>query len=114
MPFNPNRLPPTVHDVYKKGPSLWVLTVKTAIEVGITDVNKLTDIAFHQHNPDLEGRALEVGETDLIAQWKYFRRLIQGMAKAYSVPHEDRLLENVSLDFGHQDFHYPVELLPKK
>ncbi|MEZ5427641.1 MAG: hypothetical protein R2747_15340 [Pyrinomonadaceae bacterium] len=84
MPFNPNRLPPTVHDVYKKGPSLWVLTVKTAIEVGITNTNILTDIAFYQHNPDLEGRALEVGETDLIAQWKYFQRLIRGMLKSYA------------------------------
>ncbi|MEZ5427644.1 MAG: hypothetical protein R2747_15355 [Pyrinomonadaceae bacterium] len=83
MAFNPRLLPPTVYDVYKKGPSLWTLTVQTAIEVGITDLNKLTDIAFHQHNPDLMGRSIKTGERNLIEQWQYFQRLIRGMVRSF-------------------------------
>ncbi|MEZ5427639.1 MAG: hypothetical protein R2747_15330 [Pyrinomonadaceae bacterium] len=90
MPFNPNRLPPTVYDIYKKGPGLWVLTVQTAIEVGITDINKLTDIAFYQHNPDLKGRSIKLGETQLIEQWQYFQRLIRGLAKSYMEENESQ------------------------
>ncbi|MEZ5427645.1 MAG: hypothetical protein R2747_15360 [Pyrinomonadaceae bacterium] len=83
MPFNPKLLPPTVYDVYKKGPGLWVLTVKTAVEVGIRDINKLTDIAFYQHNPDLKGRSIKLGENGLIEQWQYFQRLVKGILKSY-------------------------------
>lgn len=76
MSFNPKLLPPTVYEVYKHGPMAWILVIKTAIELKITNIDKLTNIAFFLHHPELNGRPLVVGETKLIAQWKGFRTLI--------------------------------------
>lgn len=77
MPFNPKLLPPTLYEAYKKGPTSWVFVIKTAIELGIKDTDKLTDIVFYLHHTELKGRQLWVGETKLIGSWKLFRFLIK-------------------------------------
>lgn len=77
MTFNPKLLPPTLYEAYKKGPTSWVFVIKTAIELGIRNSDKLTDIVFYLHHPELKGRQLRVGETKLIESWKLFRFLIK-------------------------------------
>lgn len=77
MTFNPKQLPPTVYDIYKLGPIGWIFVVQTAIQLKITNINELTNIAFHLHHPELKGRSLQIGETQLIGQWKGFRALIK-------------------------------------
>lgn len=78
MVFNPRRLPKPVYEMYKLGPDNWVRTVKSAIQMKITNINKLTDIAFYLNNPDLKGRPLKIGETWLAAKWNYYRLIING------------------------------------
>lgn len=53
------------------------------MDVGITNADKLTDIAFYLHYPDLEGRPLKLGETELVESWKNFRRLIKPLISAF-------------------------------
>ena len=77
MSFHPKQLPTTVRRAFQEGPIAWIFIVKTAIQENIRDINKLTDMVFYLHNPELIGRQLRVGETKLIAEWKRYRALIR-------------------------------------
>lgn len=82
MAFHPEHLPTTVYDIYKCGPVAWILVVQSAVQVRITNIDTLTNIAFYLHHPELDGRPLRKDETKLITQWKAFRTLIKPI-----VPH---------------------------
>ena len=56
MSFHPEQLPTTVKRAFQEGPTAWVFIVKTAIQENIRDINKLTDMVFYLHNPELIGR----------------------------------------------------------
>lgn len=86
MPFNPNHLPPTVYEAYKKGPTAWIFVIRTAIEVGYKNPDKLTDIAFYLHHPELGGETIKMNDTKLIAQWKGFRQIIKTLLSILSIP----------------------------
>lgn len=77
MSFDPKTLPPTVYEIYQNGQSWWIFTVLTAIQLKITDINLLTNIAFYMHYPELNGRPLRSDEKKLIADWKSFRARIK-------------------------------------
>lgn len=77
MSFSPNKLPNTVKKAYELGPLAWVHVIRTAINVGMRDLDELADIAFYLHYPDLKGRPLKVGETELVEQWVSLRSLIK-------------------------------------
>lgn len=77
MSFSPDKLPNTVKKVYELGPLAWVLVVRTAIDIGMRNLDELADIAFYLHYPDLKGRQLKVGETELVEQWVSLRSLIK-------------------------------------
>jgi hypothetical protein len=76
MSFDPSKLPSSVSAAYRMGPMAWPLVLEKAIQAGITDVNKLTDIVFYLHNPGRNGRPLTAAEAGPISQWKNFRSLI--------------------------------------
>lgn len=88
MAFHPEHLPPTVYEIYKKGPSMWMFAVQAAIPYGITNSDTLTNMAFYMHHPELDGRPLRKDETKLIAEWKSFRTKIKPLVpiwvKVYS------------------------------
>ncbi len=86
MTFNPKKLPPTVYDAYKMGVSGWMLAVQRAIELGITDINKLTDMVFFVHHPELNGRPLKSDETKLISEWRDFRSLVKPIVVGSKTP----------------------------
>jgi hypothetical protein len=77
MSFDPKTLPPTVYEIYQKGSAYWMFTVLTAIQLKITDINLLTNIAFFMHYPELYGRAIRSDEKKLIADWQSFRARIK-------------------------------------
>lgn len=54
-----------------------MFTVLTAIQLNITDINLLTNIAFFMHYPELNGRPIRSDEKKLIADWKSFRARIE-------------------------------------
>jgi len=53
--------------------------VRTAVENGIRDVDRLASIVFYLHHPERNGRAIDPSETAMIAQWKNWRTLIKPM-----------------------------------
>lgn len=77
MAFNPESLPSKVYEAYKLGPAMWPLVVERAIEAKITNVNRVTDIMFYLHHPELKGRSLRSDETGLTNEWKGFREMIR-------------------------------------
>jgi hypothetical protein len=77
MSFDPRKLPAGVYQAFRQGPMAWPLVVQRAIQAGIRDTDKLTDIVFFLHHPERAGRALAPHEGALINQWKSFRNLVQ-------------------------------------
>jgi hypothetical protein len=47
--------------------------VRLAHQQGITDENKLTNLVFHAHHPDLKGRRIRKDERDLAQEWLRIR-----------------------------------------
>lgn len=86
MAFHPEQLPITVYEIYKCGPVAWILTVQSAVQVKITNIDTLTNIAFYLHHPELSGRRLRKDETKLIAEWKAYRTKIKPL-----IPHWIRI-----------------------
>lgn len=104
MSFNPKTLPPTVYDSYLAGKGSWVRTVSFAIDYGISDKNKLTNIAFYLHHPELEGRPLKKEESLFIAEWKLFQsivvlKLFQSKSLPKSV-NDDTLADHLVFNFS--------------
>lgn len=90
MKFNPKILPYNVKKIYKLGPLAWIYVIRVAINEGISDIDFLTDIAFYLHHPELKGRSLEIGETDLIESWTSFRSLIKPLLNEVPKIKKDR------------------------
>lgn len=83
MSFDPQKLPSKVYQSYKMGVMAWPLTIQQALYSGIHDLNKLTDIVFYLHYPDLVGRSLGPDDTELIKKWKAFRGLVASRRAAH-------------------------------
>ena len=83
MAFDPKKLPAKVYETYKMGVLAWPLAVQEALESGILDLNKLTDIVFYLHHPELVGRSLAANDTALIKKWKLYRGLIASRQAEY-------------------------------
>lgn len=76
MAFDPKKLPARVYEAYKMGVMAWPLVIQEALDAGIYDLNKLTDILFHIHHPERKGRALTADESGSIKKWKAYRGMI--------------------------------------
>lgn len=98
MAFNQNKLPKLVREGFNRGTKMWIDTVKKALEVDYTNVDKLTDMVFYMHHPELLGRPLRVGESKLIAEWKFYRTLIRVLVSAATT-----VKEVISEDPKHSD-----------
>lgn len=96
MAFHPEHLPITVFEVYKQGPVGWMLVIQTALQVGIRNIDALTNIAFYLHHPELDGRPLRKDEIKLIAQWKGFRTGIKPLLSPVSINNSNSSLKPVS------------------
>jgi hypothetical protein len=83
MAFDPKKLPSKVYEAYKLGVMAWPLTIQEALESDILDLNKLTDIVFYLHHPELVGRSLAANDTALIRKWKLYRGLIASRQAEY-------------------------------
>lgn len=56
MAFHISELPESVQTLFNKNihsPALWPTVVQEAVQQGVTDPNKLADIVFYLHHPDL-------------------------------------------------------------
>ena len=83
MSFDPKKLPSKVYEAYKMGVMAWPLVIQEALDAGILDLNKLTDIVFYLHYPDLRGRSLTADDSELIKKWKLYRGLVASRHAGY-------------------------------
>ncbi|MEP7366532.1 MAG: hypothetical protein ABI972_25020 [Acidobacteriota bacterium] len=87
MAFDPQTLPSTVRDAYfTYGAIGWMAVVQTAVQAGISDVDRLASIVFYLHHPERNGKKIEASEPEMINQWKAFRTLIKPAVPAMSKP----------------------------
>ncbi|MEZ5366487.1 MAG: hypothetical protein R2748_30155 [Bryobacterales bacterium] len=85
MSFVAANLPPSAYALFQqaqKAPPLWPSVVKESYRVGIHDLNKLTDVAFHVHHPERKGRDIASGESLLIKEWKGYKETIRSWMPA--------------------------------
>ncbi len=111
MAFNPEHLPTTVYEIYKMGPLMWMVTVQSAIQVGIRNPDTLTNIVFYVHHPELEGRPLRKDETKLIADYKVFRTMVKAMLPEMIKTHEAPkfpVSNNVRANYGNSSGHASI------
>lgn len=77
MSFDPKRLPASVLQAFRQGPMAWPVVVEKALNSGIHDLNKLTDIVFYLHFPERIGNPIKPTEVQLISKWNGFRSLVK-------------------------------------
>lgn len=111
MTFDPKTLPPSVQEAYRHGAGAWPVVVKKAIEAGIQDINKLTDIVFFLHHPDRNGRAISPSESKMIEEWKGFRSSIQPMIPVMNPQAPNPEIPVISQE-GVDDFSFPLAFRP--
>jgi len=75
--FNPSQYPARLQEIYRQGAMYWPVAVQTAKEIGYKQLDKLTDLVFYMHHPELHGRPINAGETTLANEWVAFRSLIR-------------------------------------
>lgn len=71
-----SRFPASVQAAIAMGASAWQRAVRAAIKAGIRDVNRLADLAFWMHVPDLGGRSIPMNDgrtKEWVALWKRLR-----------------------------------------
>ena len=91
--FRISALPSQVQDAFRMGGGAWPLAVQRAIDAGVKDINKLTDIAFFMHYPERisggMGRPLTPSEPSygkMIELWKFLRSGIYPLLKKPTKP----------------------------
>jgi hypothetical protein len=56
---------------------MWL--VRTAVDNGMRDIDRLASVVFYLHHPERGGRQIDVSETAAIEEWKNWRTLIDPM-----------------------------------
>jgi len=86
--FNLAQYPAKARQAFQEAPILWPTAVTHAVEGGVKNVNKLTDLVFYMHHRERVtggiGEPLEASEDNfktLIAEWKGFKTIVAPMAK---------------------------------
>ncbi len=89
--FNLADYPATARRAFRKASAHWSAAVTHAVEGGVKDINKLTDLVFYMHHRDRVtggiGESLEPSETNfkkLIAEWKSFKMMVEPVVKRMS------------------------------
>ncbi|MEO7672933.1 MAG: hypothetical protein ABIU09_02510 [Pyrinomonadaceae bacterium] len=82
MVFDPKKLPATVYEAFKLGPGVWPVMVEHAIQANITDVDQIASIVFYLHHPERMGSPLRSDETNLIEEYKAFRKTVKPRVEA--------------------------------
>lgn len=84
--FRKSALPSTVREAYDMGALAWALAVRRAIDAGIRNLDKLTNIVFFMHHPErMQGgvgkelKQSEPGYRKLADEWKAWRGLVKPM-----------------------------------
>lgn len=76
------RYPATVRTAIGMGALAWPLAVQRALYYGIRDLNKLTDLAFFMHFPELNGAPVQKGDPKIASYrqvWTFLRNGIVGI-----------------------------------
>ncbi|WP_370402053.1 hypothetical protein [Sulfitobacter sp. JB4-11] len=79
------RFPASVQQAIAMGLGAWPLAVQRAIDAGIRDADRLADLAFWIHVPDLGGRSIPMnhGRTkQWVALWKSLRKSVTSILRA--------------------------------
>jgi hypothetical protein len=96
MAFNPKSLPSKVYEAYELGIGAWPLVVQIAVEKGISNPDRLTDIVFHLCHPELNGRDIVAGEESLVKEWKGWRanvNAVVGEFRTRTVPSREPIIQ---------------------
>jgi hypothetical protein len=58
-----------------------MVAVQRAMDAREYRVDRLTDMVFHMHHPERDGRSIGGNEPELVAEWKAFRVLIESLVR---------------------------------
>lgn len=94
-----NHFPASVRDAIAMGGGAWPLAVRRAVDAGIRDANRLTNLAFWMHVPALGGKQIPMNHSrteEWIALWKFLREGVGNILRA-TKPAKTCLVPDVSV-----------------
>ena len=77
-----DHLPPRLRQAFEAGSSGWKNVIHWAKQFGLVDLNFLTDLIFHLSHPELGGRDIRPGETELANEWKAIREKVRPLVSS--------------------------------